>query len=51
MTYRWAGVAGRASLYALDESDFLALVEHALITAYLTVGYALSADLPDAGRS
>jgi hypothetical protein len=32
----------------LDELEFLASAEHALITEYLTVGYALSIDLPDA---
>jgi hypothetical protein len=32
----------------LDELEFLASAEHALITEYLTVGYALSVDLPDA---
>jgi hypothetical protein len=34
----------------LDELEFLASVEHALIIEYLTVGYALSVDLPDASR-
>ena len=43
--------APSTSDHALDELEFLASIEHALITAYLTVGYALSADLPDAGRS
>jgi len=31
----------------LDELEFLASVEHALIVEYLTVGYALLADRPD----
>jgi hypothetical protein len=34
--------------HVLDELEFLASVEHALITEYLTIGYALSADLPGA---
>ncbi|MEV6304886.1 hypothetical protein AB0M02_36115 [Actinoplanes sp. NPDC051861] len=32
----------------LDELEFLASVEHALTVEYLTIGYALAADLPDA---
>jgi hypothetical protein len=32
----------------LDELEFLASAEHALITEYLTVAYALSVHLPDA---
>jgi hypothetical protein len=34
--------------HIVDELEFLASVEHALITEYLTIGCALSADLPDA---
>jgi hypothetical protein len=35
----------------LDEVEFLASAEHALIVEYLTVGYALLVDLPDAAAS
>jgi len=35
-----------SSAQVLDELEFLASVEHALITEYLTVGYALLVDLP-----
>jgi hypothetical protein len=36
------------STQILDELEFLASVEHALIIEYLTVGYALLVDLPEA---
>jgi hypothetical protein len=35
----------------LDELEFLASAEHALIVEYLTVGYALLAGLPDASSA
>jgi hypothetical protein len=35
----------------LDEREFLASAQHALIVEYLTVGYALLVDLPDAAAS
>jgi hypothetical protein len=35
----------------LNELEALATVEHALIVEYLTIGYALTADLPDASAT